>query len=69
MRHTSEDVFVEPARAIALVQAWSASLEGLRPMLATMPAGSTLQDALREHRALRQLGRRPSGCMDPESSP
>lgn len=66
MREFSEDAFVEPAEGIARVRRWSASLEGLRPMLASMPPGSTLRDALREHRRLRQLGRRPSRCMQAE---
>lgn len=65
-RRFSEDVFVEPARGLELVRRWSSSLESLRPMLAALPAGSSLKDALRAHRASRQVGRRPSRCMQPE---
>lgn len=67
-RRFSEDVFVDPSTGLERVRRWSSSLEGLRPMLATLPPGSTLEDALREHRASRQVGRRPSRCMQPESS-
>jgi len=66
MRRFSEDVFAEPAEAVARVRAWSLTLDGLAPMLASLPAGSTLEDALREHRALRQLGRRRCRCMEAE---
>ena len=67
-RRFSEDVFVEPTRAVGLVRQWSSSLEGLLPLLASLPPGATLEDALREHRASRQVGRRPSRCMQPEPS-
>lgn len=49
---------------VARVQAWTDSREGLCLMLASMPPGSTIDDALREHRRLKQLGRRPCKCME-----
>lgn len=68
MRRFSEDVFVEPARGLERVRRWAADPEALRPLLASLPPGSTLKDALREHRASRQVGRRPCRCMDLERS-
>lgn len=70
MRRFSEDAFVPPAQAVARVRAWMESGEGLALTLASLPPGATLADALREHRRLRQLGRRPSACMaEPEPNP
>jgi len=37
---------------------------GLRLLLAQLPPGSTLDDALAFHRRLRQQGRRPCRCLD-----
>jgi hypothetical protein len=42
------------------------SKEGLRLMLASMPPGSTLEDAARLHRKLAQLSRRPCSFLDEE---
>lgn len=65
-REFSGDVFVEPSEGVERVRRWSSSPEHLRPLLASLPPGSTLADALRAHRASRQVGRRPSRCMQPE---
>jgi hypothetical protein len=66
MRRPSDDTFLEPAEAVARVRRWTENPEGLRPLLASLPPGATLKDALRRHRALRQVGRRPSSCMASE---
>lgn len=55
---------VDPEVGLEMLRRWVENQEGLLLMLATMPEGSTPADALRRHRKLRQLGRRPSACMD-----
>jgi len=39
------------------------TLEALEPLRRQMPAGATLEDALRLHRAMAQYDRRPSKVM------
>ena len=39
---------------------------GLKAMLATMPPGSTMEDALRLHRRLKQMDRQPCSFLDEE---
>lgn len=51
------------AQAVEMIRLWTTELSGLRLMLVGMPDGATLDDALRAHRELTQLGRRPSRVM------
>lgn len=51
------------AQVVAMIRLWTTELTGLRLMLVGMPAGATLDDALRAHREMAQVGRRPSLVM------
>lgn len=50
----------------AQMMAWLGDTTGLERLRRRMPAGSTLEDALRLHRRLAQEGRRPSKVMRDE---
>jgi hypothetical protein len=52
-----------PHERAAQMLAWTQSQEGLKRFLHLLPEGATLDDALRLHRALRQVGRQPSKVM------
>lgn len=56
----------DPRKAWEDFERMFASQEGLDLMLASMPPGSTRADALRLHRKLAQMTRRPCSFLDEE---
>jgi hypothetical protein len=55
-----------PSNAWEEFERMFASRQGLELLLASLPAGSTREDALRFHRKVAQLSRRPCSFLDAE---
>ena len=62
----SRPVILPREEALALMQLWLRDLSPLESLRRRMPEGATLEDALRLHRKIAQVGRQPSRVMQEE---